>query len=214
MNQRFKTLILPSQNKHERSLSDYVVQLKHLSLHCNYAEKLDEHLRDTFISGLQNDMISLKLMEKANDDPTMTFQAAVDVALAREVATGEARATRAGSASAQGRAGPSNTSVHAVYGKHKGSYAKQSSNRERSKYKPCYRCGNHHNPDVCWFKTTKCRNCSKVGHIARVCRTGKDSQSPNNGKQRDKNTKQNYYGSGKTSHKNVRKVDETKQTER
>ena len=112
-----------------QSLSDYVVQLKHLSLHYNYADKLDENLRDRIISGLKSDLISLKLMEKASDDPTMTFQAAVDFALAREVAAGEARAMRAGSTSAQGRAGPGNTSVHSVYGKHKGSYAKQSSNR-------------------------------------------------------------------------------------
>ena len=58
----------------DESTSDYIVQLKHLSLHCSYNEKLDEQLRDRFISGINNESTSLQLMEKATENPQLTFQ--------------------------------------------------------------------------------------------------------------------------------------------
>ena len=37
---------------------------------------------------------------------------------------------------------------------------------------PCYRCGRPgHQPTHCKYKTFKCRNCQKVGHLASVCRS-------------------------------------------
>ena len=37
----------------------------------------------------------------------------------------------------------------------------------------CYRCGNHQ-PFQCYFKTTKCHNCGKTGHIKSACRQAKN----------------------------------------
>ncbi|XP_071495670.1 uncharacterized protein [Diadema antillarum] len=78
----------------DESTSDYVVQLKHLSLNCQYGDKLDEQLRDRFISGISHEPTSLKLMEKATENPRLSFREAVDYALQRETAAGEARAMR------------------------------------------------------------------------------------------------------------------------
>nr|XP_054749713.1 uncharacterized protein K02A2.6-like [Lytechinus pictus] len=141
------------------STSDYVVQLKHLSLHCEYADKLDEQLRDRFISGLNDESTSLKLMEKATETPNMTFQQAVDFTLSKQTAAGEVRAMRS-----EGSSGCTKSSVHAVRGK------QQSGQKGSRRKQECYRCGRHHTPEECWFKSETCRYCKKKGHIERKCR--------------------------------------------
>ena len=35
----------------------------------------------------------------------------------------------------------------------------------------CYRCGGKHAAPKCRFKSAKCYKCSKVGHLASVCRS-------------------------------------------
>ena len=53
---------------------------------------------------------------------------------------------------------------------------------------PCYRCGRSHPPDKCKFRTARCHNCGKIGHIQRACRSGpqnpKQSTSKREGSQR------------------------------
>ena len=37
---------------------------------------------------------------------------------------------------------------------------------------PCYRCGSdRHKPKDCRFKEVECRNCKKIGHLAKMCRS-------------------------------------------
>ncbi|XP_072178233.1 uncharacterized protein [Diadema setosum] len=160
----------------DESTSDYVVQLKHLSLNCQYGDKLDEQLRDRFISGISHEPTSLKLMEKATENPRLSFREAVDYALQRETAAGEARAMRnqssrngIGDYSGARPGTRTSTTVNAVYGKSHGSTG--SGNRGRKEQRECYRCGRNHAPDQCWFKSATCRCCQKKGHIERKCRS-------------------------------------------
>ena len=37
--------------------------------------------------------------------------------------------------------------------------------------KPCYRCGKTDTPNDCKYQDFVCRNCSKKGHLARVCQS-------------------------------------------
>ena len=63
---------LPDEN-----ISANVLALKHLSRTRKFGEKLDEQLRDRFISGLKNETTALKLMEKSRDKSEQKFQEAV-----------------------------------------------------------------------------------------------------------------------------------------
>ena len=42
---------------------------------------------------------------------------------------------------------------------------------QKSKLSSCYWSGNNHHKSLCRFRLTECRNCGKVGHIAKVCRS-------------------------------------------
>ena len=177
----------------DESTSDYVVQLKHLSLHCSYNEKLDEQLRDRFISGINNESTSLTLMEKASENPQLTFQQAVDLALSRETAKGEARAMRSHSSrtdsnTSRPRNGNSVNAVHHGHGKPRSYAASSSSNYRKKDQSECYRCGGRHAPENCWHKSAICRHCQKKGHLERKCRNKNTNMKKQNNEQR-KDTK-------------------------
>lgn len=192
---------------HNESTTDYVVQLKHLSLHCNYSEKLDEQLRDRFISGINNESTSLKLMEKAAENPQLTFQQAVDIALSRETAAGEARAMRSHSSrtdsnGSRPRNGNSVNTVQHGYGKPR-SYAASSSSKTNNYRKKdqseCYRCGGRHSPEICWHKSAICRHCQKKGHLERKCRNKNTNMKKQNyEKRKDTKSKSNSKSKGHT----------------
>ena len=42
----------------------------------------------------------------------------------------------------------------------------------------CYLCGGKHVSAECCFKTAACQNCGKVGHIAKVCRSRRQTGNP------------------------------------
>ena len=64
----------------------------------------------------------------------------------------------------------------------------------RSK-RPCYRCGsNLHSSEECHFKNENCRKCGKVGHIQRVCRSGRNQRTTDLGKPKKVNQKLHSLG--------------------
>ncbi|KAJ8037624.1 hypothetical protein HOLleu_18490 [Holothuria leucospilota] len=81
--------------------------------------------------------------------------------------------------------------------------------------KQCYRCGRNHLPEDCWFKSTECRRCMKIGHIERMCRS-EEPKAEN--KKRGQYGKKNYQRkSGKkesqATSNTVNKLDEQVQRE-
>ncbi|XP_063952108.1 uncharacterized protein K02A2.6-like [Lytechinus pictus] len=175
------------------STKDYVVQLKHLSLNCEFADKLDEQLRDRFISGIKDEGTALKLMERSAENPNLSFQDAVSFALDREVTLGEAKAMRTGSDgvsvhavadqrrragsmfSGQGNPGQRQGYPGARQGNPGASHLSKRSGtgRQQNQHKDfeCFRCGQQgHLAKGCSFRG-QCRKCGKKGHIARKCRS-------------------------------------------
>ena len=63
--------------------------------------------------------------------------------------------------------------------------------KEDVKSKPhCYRCGSSaHESTECYFRYETCHKCGKVGHIQRVCRSGKGQQSTSRGGPKEENRK-------------------------
>ena len=60
----------------DESISDYIVTLKKLSIHCNYEEFLNRALRDRFVCGLNN----VKIQNKLLNTSSLTFDTACNTA--------------------------------------------------------------------------------------------------------------------------------------
>ena len=48
--------------------------------------------------------------------------------------------------------------------------SKPRSFQKREVCKPCFRCGEQHPPQTCYFKNEQCHYCKGTGHISKVCR--------------------------------------------
>ena len=69
------------------TVKDYVAELRKLSEHCNFSEKLEEHLRDKFVCGLNDGVVQQKLLATKN----LTLAISIDTAVAMEAAARSAK---------------------------------------------------------------------------------------------------------------------------
>ena len=58
------------------TISDYIAQLRKLTLHCKYGDHLDDALRDQFVCGILNDAIQKRLLS----EPDLTLVKAMEAA--------------------------------------------------------------------------------------------------------------------------------------
>ena len=147
--------------KEGESIADYVARLKKASERCQFKEFLEEALRDRFVCGLRSSEIQRKLLSEEE----LKFIKAVEIARACEAAEKQASTFTHGAA-------PSSHKINVIPRKEFGERGER-----KPAPKPCFRCGENHSPQTCRFKDQQCRNCSKTGHIAKVCRKSKKNST-------------------------------------
>lgn len=136
--------------KEGEGVRDYIAQLRKFSEHCEFGTVLDDALRDRFVCGLSNEMIQRKLLSVK----TLTFEKAVDIAVAMDTASRDAVELQA---------------KHVQKPVHSTKVNKTKT--VKSNPKPCYRClRTGHDQQDCFYKSEKCRKCGKIGHIQKACR--------------------------------------------
>ena len=69
------------------NIKSYVAELRRLSEYCNFGNKLNEHLRDKLVCGLNDQRIQQRLLATKNLD----LNTAIDISIAMEVAARNAR---------------------------------------------------------------------------------------------------------------------------
>ena len=134
---------------------------------------MDDMLRDRIVCGCRNKKLQCKLLAEAE----LTLAKAFATAKAMETAEREAKELLADL--------PSTTQGLGHSLRDRPSRKKPEPPRKSSSAPPrktpsssqCSRCGAHHSPDTCRFKTVDCNHCGKRGHIARVCRSKARSAS-------------------------------------
>ena len=138
-----------------------MAELRKLSTYCEFGTHLNDALRDRFVCGLRSGSVQKKLLTET----TLTLESAIKTAKTAEQVGAKSRQLQSsGSAAGQLEETP------ATVGK-----LSMSQRREGGTYS-CYRCGKpDHQSDKCKFKSARCHNCSKVGHIASVCRQKRNS---------------------------------------
>lgn len=172
------------------SVREYLQALKHLAKTCNFGDKLDENLRDQFVSGLYNEDMRSRIFA----EPSVDYKRAVELAQALEAAERHASVACAPGASASSaaagrgaREAPGDDGLHRIGAGAAGS-SRGNSGAARAQ-RACPRCGKSgHTEGKCRFKYYNCDGCGERGHIKAVC--GKGRYCDNSGK---KSTKHQFF---------------------
>ena len=135
--------------KPEESIATFVAELRALAEHCGFGPTLSTMLRDRLVCGVNMENVQKRLLAEEK----LTFEEALRIATSLETASRNAIELQAGETNTQ----------PAVLKVGKTEAPKVSLE--------CYRCGKAHPPQSCKFRRATCRNCGKLGHIQRVCRS-------------------------------------------
>ena len=150
--------------KEGETVAAYVVELKKLTIYCEFGAFLNEALRDRLVCGLKSENIQKKLLSEADLD----FEKAIKISTAMETAEKDTLSFTGTESVNFTKARTSGTSH--TQGKHRTHMnSKKGFHAPSGKGSQCYRCGDAHFADKCKFKSTKCYKCGKIGHLARKC---------------------------------------------
>ncbi|XP_037502705.1 uncharacterized protein K02A2.6-like [Rhipicephalus sanguineus] len=152
------------RTQHEgESVENFIVELKHLARKCNYGDFLQDALRDRLVAGVRNEETQRALFA----EESLTFDSACKIALDREMAAREAALMKEKN---------KEESLNAV-GSQPKKGMKKTQKSHFAKKERCERCGRGHSSSVCWYKKSVCRNCSKVGHLRKMCTTAQTKRT-------------------------------------
>ena len=128
----------------EESVSTFVAELLALAVHCNFGASLDKMLRDCLVGGINNIHIRRRLLQEKT-------------AQALEVADKDERKLVA------------NTSAEPVQRLQDSKSRSAPRAARKDDALECYRCGKqNHKASNCRFKSVRCHNCGKIGHLKAV----------------------------------------------
>ena len=172
------------------SIADYNAAIRKLAATCNFQD-LGKMLRDRLVCGIRSERIQNTLLAK--DD--LTYDVALSTAVAMETASRDAAELQT----------QTNSGVHKV---NSGYRSRKQANKSKSA--SCHRClGKNHPQNECYFKTTKCDFCGKIGHIPRACLSKRQDQNQDNGRvQGGTKTRENRKFQKRNKNRNIHQVDE------
>ena len=122
-------------------MTEYLAELRKLTLNCDFKDFLDQALRDRFVCGLQNNSIRRRLLKERN----LTLKSAIELAKTMENADLETQII--------------STDIKT-----------ENVNAMNNATRKCYRCNSTKNlANVCRFKDAKCNNCHMKDYIRKAC---------------------------------------------
>ena len=129
------------RDQHEgEGVADYAAVLKQYAERCDFAEFLEQALRDRFMCGLKNSAIQKKLLTEKK----LSWQGAVDIAQAMESADKQA---------SNFKNSPVSGTVNAIHGPRPKTGNRNRTYKKNDKFaKPYFCCGGNHLPQTCKFK--------------------------------------------------------------
>ncbi|XP_043195151.1 uncharacterized protein LOC122366699 [Amphibalanus amphitrite] len=145
-----------------QSVADFVSVLRKATEHCCFGATLDDRLTEQFVCGIRDPRMQRRLLSESSLD----FSSAQRICLAIEASSRDAHLI-------SGTPGtvPAEVCEVRAQGLPSGQSARPGAR--------CWRCGGRsHSPDVCRFASYKCHNCSKAGHLAKMCTVRKTTVRP------------------------------------
>ncbi|CAI6366913.1 unnamed protein product [Macrosiphum euphorbiae] len=181
ISERYK--FFKEDQKSGQPMSEYIVELKAKAQKCKFETFLNQALRDRLVFGVCDNKLRAILLKES----TLTFESACTIAINWELSEKDVK----GQSMNQFTVRPKSSNFH--------------TNRSKSVDKrdgKCTRCGgSHFSKEECPVRNWKCRNCDKVGHIAKYCFYSKMNQSKPRARSssRSKFSKQKYRSSDSVS---------------
>ena len=122
-------------------MTEYLAELRKLTLNCDFKDFLGQALRDRFVCGLQNNNIRQRLLAERK----LTLKSATELAKTMENADLETQIISA-------------------------DIKTENVNAMNNATRKCYRCNSTKNlANVCRFKDAKCNNCHMKDYIRKAC---------------------------------------------
>ncbi|KAL1468196.1 hypothetical protein MTO96_041636 [Rhipicephalus appendiculatus] len=154
------------KQKEGESVRDFIAELRRLAESCNFGSTMDRMLRDRIVCGIRDDDARRSLLTQLK----LTLKEAEDFARASEKAQEDVRDMQ------ETGVGNGSGTTNALQRLRRCEYRPPSSNLESSRPR-CERCDGPHDSNVCRHRNTKCRQCGRKGHLARVCHRSRSRTS-------------------------------------
>ena len=168
------------KQKCSESIESYISDLRQMSSKCNFQsvkDPLKEALLGQFIVGVNNPRVREKLL--LEDDAKLDFDKAVQIAKEYERVSLDSDVFSRSQSQSDDRQ---------VYLVHKSRQEERPKKEENTYSKTkCFRCGDYRHlasSSNCPARQKKCRNCDKIGHLAKCCRTRQERSSSRSSTQR------------------------------
>ena len=172
--------------KQGESVATYIAELKQLAEDCEFGEFLKQMLRDRIVCGINDPRIQHRLLAERE----LTYQSAFELVQSMETANQNTNDLQA-----PPRSEPRSRQDDFHYIPRAGN---------QTPHYVCYHCGGNHKAPDCKYKDVICKNCSKKGHLAKVCRSAPARpEVPRNQKQRQQNNVKKDPQTTKTHHLEV-----------
>ena len=168
------------------SISNFVAGLKSCARTCDFGEVADDMLRDRFVVGLADTATQRTLLTEMD----LTFQKAVSIATAREVAEKDVREMGGSRTEIHSVKSNSNVQFKSSHFNPKGTSNSKTKTSGDSNLSPCFGCGGSHWRKDCPHKNSECFLCHKKGHLRSVCKNKWPGQA--NSRKSSGNSKQNH----------------------
>ena len=137
------------------SLAKFAAEIRALAAKCDFKAFAGQMARDRFIFGLSELRMREKLLDEASLKPDLDLDRALEIAQSMQMTLKEAQSfSKAGSRNAV------DADVNAVS-------------------RPCQCCGKRHKYGECKARGQVCRNCGKLNHFARLCKSKPDTRKKN-----------------------------------